>query len=121
MRASEKGETVPVRHEFDGGFTIAAHETQFWTWNFFTNRAPGTGPNQGPIFFQALPKGLSQGGDNTAKNKLVVFDFAVSRGGPGDDHAPEVFYEFKIRNESAISVPFRLEFVLFSDLPIVSG
>jgi len=49
----------------------------------------------------------------------VVFDFAVSRGGPGDDHAPEVFYEFKIRNESAINVRFKLEFVVFSDLPIV--
>jgi hypothetical protein len=106
---------VPVRHEVDNGFSIAAGDTQFWTWNFFTNRAPGTGPNQGPIFFQALPKGPSQGGNNTAKNKLVVFDFAVSRGGPG------VFYEFKIRNESAIDVKFRLEFVVFSDLPIVSN
>jgi hypothetical protein len=112
---------MPVRHEFDGGFSIGAGQTQFWNWNFFTNRAPGTGPNQGPIFFQALPKGPSQGGNNTAKNKLVVFDFAVSRGGPGDDHAPEVFYEFKIRNESTITVPFILEFVLFSDLPIVQG
>ena len=55
------------------------------------------------------------------RNKLVVFDFAVSRGGPGDDHAPEVFYEFKIRNESTIDVKFILEFVVFSDLPIAQN
>lgn len=110
---------MPTRRQVDNGFSIGAGETQSWSWNFFTNSDPGTGPNQGPIFFQALPKGLAQGGNNTAKNKLVVFDFAVSRGGPGDDHAPEVFYEFKIRNESTIVVPFILEFVTFSDLPIV--
>jgi hypothetical protein len=33
-------------------------------------------------------------------------------------HAPEVFYEFKIRNESGIAVPFDLEIILFDDLQI---
>ena len=33
-------------------------------------------------------------------------------------HDEEVFYEFKIRNESTIDVKFMLEFILFSDLPI---
>jgi hypothetical protein len=109
---------MPVRYQIDGNFSIGAGQTIPFTWQFFTNHAPGTGPNQGPIFFQALPKGPGQGGNNTAKNKLVVFDYAVSRGGPGDDHAPEVFYEFQIRNESTIPVKFLMEFVVFSDLPI---
>jgi hypothetical protein len=51
----------------------------------------------------------------------VIYDFAKCRGGPGDPSAPEVFYEFKIRNESSIAVPFDLEIVLFSDLPINHG
>ncbi|WP_264002021.1 hypothetical protein [Mycobacterium florentinum] len=42
----------------------------------------------------------------------------MCRGGPGDDHAPEVFYEFKIRNDSSITVPFLLQFIKFSDLPL---
>ena len=36
----------------------------------------------------------------------------------GDDHAPEVFYEFKVRNDSGIAVPFVLQFIKFSDLPL---
>ena len=80
--------------------------------------APGTGPNQGPIVFRAVPKGISQGGNNTVRNVLVTYDFAMCRGGPGDDHAPEVFYEFKIRNESTVAVPFDLEMIIFSDLPL---
>jgi hypothetical protein len=51
----------------------------------------------------------------------VIYDFAKCRGGPGEDHAPAVFYEFKIRNESSITVPFDLEMILFSDLPINNG
>jgi len=109
---------MPTRYQIDGDFSIAALTTIPFSWQFFTNHAAGTGPNQGPIFFQALPKGPGQGGNNTAKNKLVVFDYAVSRGGPGDDHAPEVFYEFNIRNESTIPVKFFIEFVDFSDLPV---
>jgi hypothetical protein len=66
----------------------------------------------------AVPKGISQGGNNTARNVLVTYDFAMCRGGPGDDHAPEVFYEFKIRNDSSIPVPFVLQFVKFSDVPL---
>jgi hypothetical protein len=109
---------MPVHWRIDRGFTIGALQTQQWNWNFFTDTAPGTGPNQGPIVFRAVPKGKSQGGNNTARNVLVAYDFAMCRGGPGDDHAPEVFYEFKIRNESTVAVPFNLEFILFSDLPI---
>ena len=51
----------------------------------------------------------------------MIYDFAKCRGGLGDLSAPEVFYEFKIRNESTVDVPFMLEIVLFSDLPINHG
>jgi hypothetical protein len=34
----------------------------------------------------------------------------------GGEHAPEVFYEFRIRNESTVAVPFNLEMIIFSDL-----
>jgi hypothetical protein len=77
--------------------------------------------SKGPVIFRALPKGPAQGGNNTAKNILVIYDFAKCRGGPGDPSAPEVFYEFKIRNESTVDVPFMLEIILFSDLPINHG
>jgi hypothetical protein len=78
---------VPVHWRIDRGFTIGTLLTQQWNWNFFTDTAPGTGPNQGPIVFRAVPKGKSQGGNNTARNVLVTYDFAMCRGGPGDDHA----------------------------------
>src|SRR5262245_459085 len=116
--SSTKEANMPVRWRVDRGFSIGAGQTQYWNWNFFTDHAQGTGPNQGPIVFRAVPKGLSQGGNNTARNVLVTYDFAMCRGGPGDDHAPEVFCEFQIRNESTVDVPFNLEFILFSDLPI---
>jgi len=32
----------------------------------------------------------TQYGNNTAKNVLVTYDFAKCRGGPGEDHAPEL-------------------------------
>ena len=103
---------MPIRWQIDRGYTIGANSTQYWSWNWF-----GEGPNKGPVIFRASPKGKG-GGNNTAKNKLVTFDFAKSRGGPGDTSAPEMFYEFKIRNESTIDVKFMLEFVVFNDLPI---
>jgi hypothetical protein len=109
---------MPHRFRIDGGWTIGAHQTQYWNWNFFTDHLPNTGPNQGPIVFRAVPKGLSQGGNNTVRNELVTYDFAMCRGGPGDDHAPEVFYEFKIRNDSSVDLPFNIEEVIFSDLPL---
>jgi hypothetical protein len=114
---------MPIRWQIDRGFTIAANETQYWWWNWFSDAGSGSGqgPNKGPVIFRALPKGPAQGGNNTAKNILVIYDFAKCRGGPGDDHAPAVFYEFKIRNESSITVPFDLEIILFSDLPINNG
>jgi hypothetical protein len=73
---------------------------------------PNAGPNQGPVVFRAVPKGLSQGGNNTVRNELVTYDFAMCRGGPGDDHAPEVFYEFKIRNDSSVDLPFNIEEII---------
>ena len=109
---------MPHRFRIDGGWTIGAHQTQYWNWNFFTDHLPNTGPNQGPVVFRAVPKGLSQGGNNTVRNELVTYDFAMCRGGPGDDHAPEVFYEFKIRNDSSVDLPFNIEEVIFSDLPL---
>jgi hypothetical protein len=109
---------MPHRFRIDGGWTIGAHQTQYWNWNFFTDHLPNTGPNQGPVVFRAVPKGLSQGGNNTVRNELVTYDFAMCRGGPGDDHAPEVFYEFKIRNDSSVDLPFNIEEIIFSDLPL---
>ena len=109
---------MPVRWQVDGNWTIAANSIQYWNWNFFTDPGPTGGPNQGPIVFRAIPKGKSQGGNNTARNVLVTYDFAMCRGGPGDDHAPEVFYEFKVRNDSSVAVPFLLQFIKFSDLPL---
>jgi hypothetical protein len=107
---------MPIRWQIDRGFTIAAGQTQYWWWNWF-----GEGPNKGPVIFRASPKAKGQGGNNTAKNKLVTYDFAKSRGGPNDQNAPEMFYEFKIRNESTVDVPFMLEIILFSDLTINHG
>src|SRR5689334_4580933 len=43
----------------------ALGQTQFWTRNFFTDHPANTGPDQGPIFFRALPKGPAQGGNNS--------------------------------------------------------
>jgi hypothetical protein len=111
---------MPIRWQIDRGFTIAAGDTQYWFWEWFSD-AGQNGPNKGPVIFRALPKGPAQGGNNTVKNVLVIYDFAKCRGGPGDPSAPEVFYEFKIRNESTVDVPFMLEIVLFSDLPINHG
>ena len=107
---------MPIRWSIDRGYTIAPNETQYWWWNWF-----GDSPNRGPVVFRASPKGKGQQGNNTAENVLVTYDFAKCRGGPGEDHAPAVFYEFKIRNESSITVPFDLEMILFSDLPINNG
>jgi len=106
---------MPIRWQIDRGYTIAANETQQWSWNWF-----GDGPNKGPVIFRASPKGKA-GGSNKATNVLVTYDFAKCRGGPGDQNAPEMFYEFKIRNESTIAVPFMLEIILFSDLTINHG
>ena len=105
---------MPSYLRIDRGFTIGANQTQFWNWNWFGE----AGPNKGPVIFRAMPKGPGQGGNNTVRNVLVTFDPAECRGGPGDPSAPEVFYEFKIRNETNISVPFDLEIILFNDLPI---
>ncbi len=105
---------MPSHLRIDRGFTIAANQTQYWNWNWFGDG----GPNKGPVIFRGMPKGPGQGGHNTARNVLVTYDSAECRGGPGDPSAPEVFYEFKIRNESSVDVPFDLEIILFNDLTI---
>jgi hypothetical protein len=110
---------MPHRYRFDSGDTIGPGQTLLWEWNFFTNRLPNTGPNQGPVVFRAVPKGPGQGGNNTAANVLVTYDFAMCRGAPGDyPQAPEVFYQFKVRNDSSVEVPYNIELVIFSDLPL---
>jgi hypothetical protein len=111
---------MPFHFRIDRGFTIAAGQTQQWNWNWFGSSGPQGGPNKGPVIFRAMPKGPSQGGDSRARNVLVTYDFAECRGGPGDPSAPEIFYEFKIRNESAVTVPFMLEIIHFADLPILT-
>jgi hypothetical protein len=109
---------MPFHFRIDHNYSIAANATQFWNWNWFGASGPAGGPNKGPVLFAAVPKGPSQGGNNTARNVLLTFDIAVCRGGPGDANAPEVFYEFKIRNDSSITVPFVLDIIHFGDLPI---
>jgi hypothetical protein len=112
---------MPTRWQIDHEFTIAAGQTQPWLWNFFTDvHGVGQGPNKGPVIFRASPKGRA-GQNPTARNVLVTYDFATCRGGPGDQNAPEVFYAFKIRNESTVAVPFVLEIILFNDLTINHG
>jgi hypothetical protein len=80
---------MPIRWQIDRGFTIAAGDTQYWYWEWWSDAGQQNGPNKG----RALPKGPAQGGNNTAKNVLVIFDFAKCRGGPGDPSAPEVFFD----------------------------
>ena len=103
---------MPLRLRIDRGFTIGPLQTQYWNWNWF---GEGGGPNKGPVIFAADPKGQPR---PTAREVLVTYDIAKCRGAPSEPNAPEVFYEFKIRNESNVTVPFRLEIILFSDLPI---
>ena len=103
---------MPLRLRIDRGFTIGPNQTQYWNWHWF-----GEGPNKGPVIFCADPKG-QKAGPITFREILVTYDIAKCRGGPGDQNAPEIFYEFKIRNESSGTVPFNLEIILFSDLPI---
>lgn len=109
---------MAIRWLIDRGYTIAENETHNWTWNWFGDQG---GPNKGPVIFRAVSKGRGEKGSNSARNVLVTYDFAKCRGGPNDDHAPEVFYEFKIRNESTVAVPFDLEMILFTDSPINHG
>lgn len=108
------GEQMPLRIRIDHGFTIAPapNNIQYWRWNWFGE----AGPNKGPVIFAADPKGQPR---PTANEALVTYDVAKCRNAPGNDpNAPEIFYEFKIRNESNTTDEFRLEIILFSDLPI---
>jgi len=106
---------MPIRWQIDRGYTIAALDTQNWWWNWFYDSPDG---NQGPVIFRALP---TQGGNNTISNILVTYDFAKCRGGIASPNGAGVYYNFKIRNESIVDVPFVLEIVLFSDLPVHHG
>jgi len=105
---------MPFRYRIENqDFTIAANNTALFHWGWTD---PGQGePNKGPVIFRALPKGPAQGGNNTVKNVLITFDFATCRGA---QPAPQVFYEFKVRNESSVTLSFLLEILHFSDVPI---
>ena len=108
---------MPFRYRMDNiDFTIAAHGTALYHWGW-TGQGQGE-PNKGPVIFRALPKGPGQGGNNTVKSVLITFDFATCR---GPQPSPQVFYEFKVRNESTIPVSFLLEILHFSDVPISPG
>jgi hypothetical protein len=107
---------MPKRYNVDGGFKIPANSTQHWTWRWPQPQGQPPGPNRGPVIFRALPKGPGGSGNNTAKNALVTYDIATCRGVAGSPEGPQVFYEFKIRNESSVDVPFNLDIVTFGDL-----
>ena len=97
---------MPTYHKVDNGYTIGPNSTQNWSWNWF-----GFGPNQGPLIFMADPKSAQ-----SAEVRLVTYDLAKCRGAPSSPHSTEVFYTFKIRNNSNITVAFNLEIIRFKDL-----
>ena len=103
---------MPVRLRIDRGYTIGPNETQQWNWNWF-----GDSPNRGPVIFAADPKNTGSSSPHV-RELLVTYDTAKCRGGQGDSHEPEEFYEFKIRNDNNVTVPFSLEIILFNDLPL---
>lgn len=100
---------MPQRLRIDRGFTIGAGAVQCWTWNW--HGEPDA--DRGPVLFVADPKGAP-----SQRVVLVTYDIAKCRAGPNERNPSEVFYEFKIRNDSNITVAFRLEIVLFDDLPV---
>ena len=97
---------MPTYHKIDNGFTIGPNATQNWSWNWF-----GFGPNQGPVIFMADPKS-----GQSAEASLLTFDLAKVRGAPNSPHGNEVFYRFKIKNLSNITVAFNMEIIRFKDL-----
>jgi hypothetical protein len=92
----------------DYGFTVGAHSTVIVTVSW--QNIPGVGPNHGPVIFTADPH--SHLSDEV---KLVTFDTAKCRNrptGPSPQNpGTEVFYQFKVRNDSNIAAPFSLEMV----------
>ncbi|MEZ5151740.1 MULTISPECIES: hypothetical protein [Rhodococcus] len=100
---------MPQRLRIDRGFTIGAGAVQCWTWNW--HGEPDA--DRGPVLFVADPKDVPP-----QRVVLVTYDIAKCRAGPNELYPSEVFYEFKIRNDSNITVAFRLEIVLLDDLPV---
>jgi len=87
---------TPTYLNLNLGFTIAAGAslgpyTASWS----------VGPNHGPVIFTANPKP-----HQSQEVRLVTFDVAKCRSANGP-----VFYQFWIRNESAIDAVFDLELV----------
>ena len=97
---------MPTYHKVDNGYTIGPNQTQQWWWHWF-----GSGPNQGPVIFTADPKS-----QQSAEVRLFTYDLAKCRGAPNSPNGNEVFYRFKIRNESSIAAAFNLEIIRFKDL-----
>jgi hypothetical protein len=90
-------------------WTLAAGATTgFWvSWE----NIEGTGPNHGPLVIMADPVSHQK-----AEIKLTTFDPTKCRRAPGPSGSTEVFYEFKIRNGSAITASYAVELVDFKDL-----
>ena len=94
-------------HELSG-FTIASGATLIVTCSW--QNIPNVGPNHGPVIFTADPRSHQSG-----EVKLVTFDTAKCRnaptGPPPQNPGTEVFYQFLVRSESAITATFDLEIV----------
>lgn len=90
------------------GFTIASGATLIVTYSW--QNIKNVGPNHGPVIFTADPRSHQSG-----EVKLVTFDTAKCRsaptGPPPQNPGTEVFYQFLVRSESAITATFDLEVV----------
>ena len=100
---------MPTYYKLTGPWTLAAGATTgFWvSWE----NIQGTGPNHGPLVIMADPVSHQK-----AEVKLTTFDPTKCRRAPGANGSTEVFYEFKIRNDSAITASYGVELVDFKDL-----
>jgi hypothetical protein len=90
-------------------FTIAANRAVYGWWITWEGQ-PGVGPNQGPLFVMADPKS-----HQSKEVHLVTYDLTKCRRDPSTG-ATEVFYEYGVRNDSAITATFDLEIIDFQDL-----
>lgn len=97
---------VYIHQQF--GFTIASGATLTY-WYSWQN-IPNVGPNHGPVIFTADPRSHQNG-----EVDLVTFDAMKCRnaptGPPPGNPGTEVFYQFRVRNESGITATFDLEVV----------
>jgi hypothetical protein len=105
---------MPTYVRVDIGFSIAPRQIQQWSWNWFGDSLGP--PNRGPVIFMADPKGLGRDPNHTKQVRLITYDLTKCRGAPNDPHGREVFYEFKIRNDSDEAVLFDIEIIGFKDL-----